>query len=62
MCYEVVVEDKRGRTWEMFCDISYFDMWCVRVAADRDFNSPTSFHFTTRKKAEKFLHLVQESC
>jgi len=58
---EISIKDRRRRTWEMFCDLSYFDMWCVRVAADRGFNSPTSFYFTTKSKAEEFLKLIQES-
>ena len=41
--------DKRNRVWEVFTDRSYFDCICVRLKADRDFNSNTSFHFTTDK-------------
>lgn len=55
------IKDRRGRTWEMFCDMSYFYMWCVRIKADRCFNSATSFHFSTKSKAEEFLKLIQES-
>lgn len=54
-------KDKRKREWEMFSDISYFDMICVRVKDDRDFNSPTSFHFTTREKANAFMDLIEVS-
>ena len=45
------VTDKRKRTWECFADRSYFvgrsyfDMYCVRVEGDRDFNSPPIFSF-----------------
>ena len=44
--------DKRGREWEVFVDLSYFDCICVRLAKDRDFNSNTSFHFDTQQQAE----------
>ena len=51
--------DRRGRTWEIFTDLSYYDMVCVRAKHDRDFNSPTSFHFATRDQAEAFARLVE---
>ena len=41
--------DKRDRVWEVFVDYCYYDCICVRLKADRDFNSNTSFHFTTDK-------------
>ena len=44
--------DKRNRVWEVFTDQSYFDCICVRLKADRDFNSKTSFHFDTQQQAE----------
>ena len=53
--------DKRGREWEMFVDVSYYYMYCVRVKEDRDFNSSTSFHFNTEKEAQEFLSLVIKS-
>ena len=49
------------REWEVFQDESYYDMWCVREVHDRNFNSFTSFHFTTKEKAEIFLGLVKEA-
>lgn len=42
--------------WEMFLDLSYFDLWCVRPVGDRDFNSPNSHHFVKRGDAQKFLN------
>jgi len=54
-------KDKRGREWETFVDLSYFDCICVRLKSDRDFNSPTSFHFDTRKQAEQFVELLKVS-
>lgn len=51
--------DKRNRVWEVFTDRSYFDCICVRLKADRDFNSNTSFHFTTDKQAYEFVELLK---
>ena len=44
------VTDKRKRTWECFVDRSYFDMYCVRVEGDRDFNSPYLFILLLKQK------------
>lgn len=55
------ITDGRRREWELFSDRGYFDMVCVRCTDDTDFNSPTSFHFRTRKEAERFLKLIGES-
>lgn len=54
-------EDKRGRTWEWFIDASYYDMPCVRVKGERDFNSQLSFHFDTADNARKFVELLKNS-
>lgn len=51
--------DKRNRVWEVFTDRSYFDCVCVRLKADRSFNSNTSFHFTTDKQASEFVELLK---
>lgn len=53
--------DKRGREWEVFVDVAYYHMICVRVKEDRSFNSPTSFHFQTDDEAQEFLSLVFKS-
>ena len=58
---EFVFKDKRGREWEAFVDASYFDCICVRLKSDRDFNSPTSFHFVTHKQAKQFVELIKVS-
>ena len=58
---ELQVTDGRGRLWELFLDESYFHEWCVRVADDRDFNSPTSFHFSTFEQAQEFIRLIKLS-
>jgi hypothetical protein len=47
------------REWEMFCDLSYYDMWCVREIHDKRFDSPTSFHFSTKVAAEAFFILIK---
>jgi hypothetical protein len=52
------VKDRRGREWETFIDRGYFDMTCVRWVEDKDFNSPTSFHFDTYKEAAEFMDLI----
>ncbi len=44
--------------YEIFCDSSYYDMWCVRNTNDRRFDSPTSFHFIKNEDAKKFLELI----
>ena len=54
------VTDKRGRTWELFHDISYYGMYCVRFINDRKFNSQTSFHFMTKNEAEIFIKLLEK--
>ena len=53
--------DKRGREWEVFVDMSYFDCVCVRLVGDRDFNSNTSFHFNTDKQARDFVELLKKA-
>lgn len=50
---------KRER--EIFCDLAYYNMWCVREIHDRKFDSVTSFHFVTKEKAEQFLTLIKEA-
>ena len=57
----VEFKDKRGREWEAFVDVTYFDCICVRLKSDRDFNSPTSFHFVTYEQAKQFVELIKVS-
>ena len=47
--------------WEMYSDINYFDMWAVRDAADRDFDSPRLFHFAKYDDAAAFRALAEKS-
>ena len=47
--------------WEVFCDLSYFDMWAVRPVGDRDFNSPRLFHFASESDARKFAELAEKA-
>jgi len=54
-------KDQRGRIWEMFSDASYYDLTCVRLQDDRDFNSDVSFHFISLTKAEEFFELIKET-
>lgn len=58
---EFEFQDKRGRTWEAFVDVCYYDCICVRLKSDRDFNSPTSFHFVTYEQAKQFVELIKVS-
>ena len=55
------VKDKRGREWEIFIDLCYFDMTCVRWVGDRDFDSQLSFHFNTLREGKEFLKLIEKS-
>jgi len=45
--------------YEMFCDATYYHMWCVRNINDKRFNSPTSFHFVNKEDAEDFKRLIE---
>lgn len=45
--------------YELFCDVSYYDMWCVRCKTDRRFDSPLSFHFMKKTDAEEFKRLIE---
>ena len=54
-------KDKRGRTWEAFIDPCYYDMTCVRVKGEKDFNSELSFHFPTSTQAKEFIKLIEIS-
>ena len=47
--------------YEIFCDIGYYHMWCVRSIDDRRFNSPMSFHFHNQSDAEEFKRLIEIS-
>lgn len=59
---DIIGIDKRGREWEMFCDLCYYDMWCVRATEDKDFNSQLSFHFNTKIEAKTFAELILKAC
>lgn len=49
------------RKYQLFKDLCYYDMFCVRDISDRDFNSNTSWHFNLKKDAEKFLELLNKA-
>lgn len=38
-----------ARTWETFCDTSYYDMWCVRPVGEREFG--VGFHLMNQREA-----------
>jgi hypothetical protein len=47
--------------YELFCDLSYYDMWCVRNIDDKRFQSPMSFHFILKEDAELFKTLIEKA-
>lgn len=47
--------------WEMYLDMSYYDMWAVRRIGDTDFNSPALFHLGSREDAEKLMKLLEKT-
>lgn len=44
--------------FEVFCDMSYYDMWCLKPKAVRDIN--LTLHFNTQKEAVHAMHVVLE--
>ena len=55
-------KDKRGREWEKFCDVSYYDLYCVRcLVAPKEFDSHLSFHFMNMSEADDFQRLIEAS-
>jgi len=51
--------DKRNRVLISYHHYCYYDCVCVRLKADRDFNSNTSFHFDTQQQADQFVELLK---
>ncbi len=56
-----MAKDKFRVEWQLFMDVSNFDMWTVRPKKDKDFNSPRSFGFVNKEDAEKFKELIEKS-
>ena len=52
-----IFRNKNGEAFELFYDLSYYDMWCVRKLDEEDF----SFHFSTFEFANKFKSLIRQS-
>lgn len=52
------VFEEKSKTWEMFCDESYYGQWCVRPFGDRDFNSPYNFHISGKEEAENLMNFL----
>ena len=46
--------------WEIFCDLYYYYLWCVRPLGDCEFNSPRSFHFAKEEEAQAFKDAVEK--
>jgi hypothetical protein len=51
--------DARGRNWEWFVDAGYYDMICVRLKGEMDFNSQLAFHFNAYDEANRFVDLLK---
>lgn len=47
--------------WEMYCDGAFYHMWAVRDSADKSFDSPRLFHFSSKADAEAFLKLAEKA-
>jgi hypothetical protein len=48
-------------SWEMFCDESHYGMYFVRQTAEKDFNSPQSFHFVHKIDAAVALDVLSRA-
>ena len=59
--YLRIQELRSSKEVEIFQDVSYFDMWCVRFKGDRDFNSPLSFHFDSKSDAGRMKALLEKA-
>lgn len=53
-------EDKFMRTWETFCDDSYYHMWAVRPVGDEDFTSQLLFHVMSLDEAQALCDLLND--
>jgi len=54
-------KQKNRREWHLFCDMSYFDLYCVKPVEVREFGSSESFHFMELKDAREFFRLIEVS-
>ena len=46
--------------YEIFCDRSYYDMWCVRPKGSTLFNDPRNRHFSTEEEATAYKELAEK--
>ena len=46
--------------YEIFCDSSYYDMWCVRPKGSTEFNDPRNRHFDTEEEAREYKKLAEK--
>lgn len=49
----------KPKTWECLCDVSYYDMWCVRRIHERKFGQ--GFHINNGKEAQALTDLLNEN-
>lgn len=47
--------------YEVFMDVSYYGMWCVRPIGSQEFNSFRHFHFVLEDDARKFKELIEKA-
>jgi hypothetical protein len=50
-----------NKEWEIFSDLSYYDMWAVRPVGDKEFNSDNLYHVFTEHDAF-ILKTTLEQC
>lgn len=46
--------------WEIFMDVSYYDLWCVRPIGDLSFNSQYAVHYCNYEEALDFKKMMEE--
>lgn len=45
-------------TWETFCDVCYYDLWCVRRIKERKFGE--GFHMISKEEAHALCDLLNQ--
>lgn len=45
-----------SKTWEFFCDESYYHLWCVRRVTEREFSQ--SYHVVNEQEARHLSELL----
>lgn len=50
------VKTETDLPWEAFCDESYYQLWCVRRKAERDFGQ--GYHVMSKGEADHLVNLL----